>query len=95
VPVASDKYPSLARMATWKLLSRVEYAKSGQGGRATRKLSCNRVREVIEANPRGTWTINAVTVQVKSDPILIVRLPDLSGLDKVPWHNRKNNAEEH
>jgi hypothetical protein len=23
---------------------------------ATRKLSCNRVREVIEANRRGTWT---------------------------------------
>src|ERR1700688_2761225 len=27
---------------------------------ATRKLSCNRVREVIEANCRGNWTINAV-----------------------------------
>jgi pimeloyl-ACP methyl ester carboxylesterase len=28
---------------------------------ATRKLSCNGVREAIEANRRGTWTINAVT----------------------------------
>ena len=27
---------------------------------ATRKLSCNRVLEVIEANRRGTWTINAL-----------------------------------
>ena len=26
---------------------------------AKRKLSCNRVREVIEVNRRGTWTINA------------------------------------
>ena len=29
------------------------------------KLSCNSVREVIEANRRGTWTINALTVQMK------------------------------
>jgi len=28
---------------------------------ATRKLSCNRVREAIEANRRGTWTINALS----------------------------------
>ncbi len=27
---------------------------------ATRKLSCNRVREVIEANRRGTWRVNAL-----------------------------------
>jgi hypothetical protein len=36
------------------------------GWSATRKLSCNRVREVIEANRRGTWTINAVTGDVES-----------------------------
>ena len=36
---------------------------------ATRKLSCNRVREVIEANRRGTWMINAVTGKVPQGDI--------------------------
>jgi len=31
-----------------------------------------RVREVIEANRRGTWTINALTVEVK-----IAKKPDV------------------
>jgi hypothetical protein len=31
------------------------------GSSATRKLSCSYVEEVIEANRRGTWSINAVS----------------------------------
>jgi hypothetical protein len=44
---------------------------------ATRKLPCNRVREVIEANRRGTWTINAVTGKVKYWHWTLVRVTRL------------------
>jgi hypothetical protein len=41
---------------------------------ATRKLSCNRVLEVIEANRRGTWTINALIVHVDLSQKALLRL---------------------
>ena len=34
---------------------------------ATRKLTCDHIREVIEGNRRGTWTINASAAQLRKN----------------------------